>query len=192
MKIREIIERVEKSEQTEDWVDVNELAEKLGLGYEDYGHPERLTSYYFGSWTCTDTTVGYKVYYLDDKPVAVSIQTGRKSDEKLYWLSEEIAKEVREYIISLLKEKEVSLRVSVVNLDEDIGDGFKIHFYSNIERFDNVSLNGEKVKVIRPVPESYNLGTRVVIEMADGMENEVEMNELTFGYFLQEEVTAHD
>ncbi|AJD93044.1 hypothetical protein JMA_37260 (plasmid) [Jeotgalibacillus malaysiensis] len=192
MKIREIIEQVEKSEQTESWVDVNEVAEELGLGYGDYGSPERLSSYYFGSWTSTDETVGYKVYYLDQKPVAISTQTGRKSDEIFYWLSQAVVKEVRSYIISLIKENEDSFRIKIANLEEEIGNGFKIHYYGDINRFKNVSLNETPVEVMKPVPEPYGLGNRVIVQLPDGTEMEVEMNELTFGYFLKEETNTHD
>lgn len=192
MKIRDIINNVEKSNRTQAWVSVEELATELGLGYGDYASAERLTSYYFGSWMCTDTTVGYKVYFLDDKPIAVSYQGGRKSDENFYWISEEIAMEVRSYIISLLEEKEDSLNVSISNLDEDIGDGFTIDYYGQIDRFDNARLNDQPVKLVKPVPESYNLGTRTIVELPDGTTKEVATNELTFSYFLKEEVDSHD
>ena len=76
MKLKDIVAKINKSPQFRNEVYIEDIAKEFGL--EDSVNynstPERLTSYYFNHWFCTDKEVGYKVYFLDDIAVAVSYQ----------------------------------------------------------------------------------------------------------------------
>lgn len=185
MKLRDIIKNIDKSSKTSDWVEVETLVSELGLPYGDYQEQTRITSYYFGSWICTDTEVGYKVYFLDDKAIAVSTQTGRKYSEEIEWVSEELAIKTRDYLISLLIPKEDKLNISLVDLDEDWGESFSNDYYPQIHYRDNMTYNGEKVKVIGVETEKFNLGTKVIIENENGEQKTIKTHELKLGFYLK-------
>lgn len=50
-------------------------------------------------WMCTDTAVGYYAYFFDGVFVCISYQPFRKSDMELFWYSENIAKQVKEFML---------------------------------------------------------------------------------------------
>lgn len=120
MKISEIIQRIQKTEQYKDWVDTEKLGYDLGIYHMEYMEQDRITSYFFASWICTDTVVGYRVYFFDEVPVMISTQLGRKSDEEYGWLSVEYAKQLKEYLLSLLH-KDDDLNVTILDLEYDFG-----------------------------------------------------------------------
>lgn len=72
MNIIKISKRTNKSRDNESWVDIPELGNEFNL-YLDHVEQNRLKSFWLGNWYCTDTRVGYKIYFLDDEAVAVSI-----------------------------------------------------------------------------------------------------------------------
>lgn len=187
MKLRDIIKNIDKSSKTSDWVEVENLVSELGLPYGDYQEQTRITSYYFGSWICTDTEVGYKVYFLDDEAIAVSIQAGRKYDEEMEWVSEELAVKTRDYLLSLLVQEEEKLNISLVDLDEDWGESFSNDYYPQIHHRDNLKYKGEKVKVISVVPEQFSLGTKLIVEKENGEQLKIKTNQLELPFYLKKE-----
>lgn len=78
---------------------------------------ERVKRLPINTWICTDTEVGVNAYYFDGELVALSFQSARKSDVEFRWLSEPLAAQVRDFIISLNKD---AFRVSLLKLDAEI------------------------------------------------------------------------
>lgn len=186
MKLRDILNIVDKSKHFKDSVDVSRMADVIGLpGYYNYEEQERFVSYFIGSWYCTDSYVGYKVYFFDDEPVAVSSQVGRKCSENFEWLSKDLFLKVKNYVMTFEIEGNEN-NIELANLDEEIGEGYKIHF--NGQLFDYHKeiplLNGENVKIIELKKEKNYFGTEksVIIKMKDGSEKWIEVGELVFPY----------
>jgi hypothetical protein len=131
MKLSEAIYKVDRSDPQ--WPDVEIFARDLGL--EAYGldseFAERVKGHYLAKWMCTDTWVGTQVFYLDDEPVAISTQSGRKSDENLYFISKEAGEKVREFILSLMSEDEAQ-ELQLADLDEEIGDHYNVTYGSQL------------------------------------------------------------
>ena len=98
MKIIEIANKIDKSKKNEEFVETDQFSDEFGYEF-DWVEQDRLKSYWIGNWYCTDSYVGFKMYFLNDVPVAVSSQSGRKSEEKFEWFSEELALRVRDYLI---------------------------------------------------------------------------------------------
>lgn len=186
MNYLEIAQRIDKSPSNEDWINTEEIGNELGVDIS-YVNQERLKAYWLGSWQCTDTTVGYKVYFLDDEPVAFSSQSGRKSDEYFKWFGLDNAQKVKEYLLSLLLEEESKLNIEVCDLNDELGIGYQIQFNSQVLNSDNVYHKGEKVEVISfKKTHPFGIDTSVTIKLPSGEEKEVEINKLTFGFYLAE------
>ncbi len=132
MKLKDIIANVDKSEKNSDYVNLEELANEVGIN-QWLSTPDdcRIKSYFFFKWYCTDTYVGGRVYFLDEKPVAVSWQSGRKCSEVFEWISQELFNEVHKYIVSLMEPAKPEI-ISLADLEEDWGIGHKVEYGSQL------------------------------------------------------------
>lgn len=121
MKIKDIINTVDKSESNSDWVDLESIAYEFDIHDAYNGDYEkfqtRMKSYWFVSWICTDTRVGGRVYFLDDIPVAVSFQPARKSDENIEWICKDYALKVKNFVIECCEDE---FNPHIADLNEDI------------------------------------------------------------------------
>lgn len=186
MKLKNIVQQIDKSEQNKCGVDTMALGEELHLDIP-YVNQTRLTSYWVGNWYCTDTYVGYKLYFFDDAPVAFTSQTARKSDEIFHWFSLDTTKKIKDYLLSLLIEEEMPFQVKICDLEEDIGDSFKIAFNSQILNQDRILYQGEKATLLERLKNKpYGISTLCKIQLPNGQIKEVEIEELDFGYHLTE------
>lgn len=151
MKIRDLIQRVNKTKQFEESVYISDFAEgAFDIPYiTNWEDQSRLTSYYLGNWHCTDQAVGYKVYFFDDEPVGVSTRFGRKMDEEFEWISMESYKKVKDYILSFVEVYEPS--PPMIDLEQELGDTYKIDYYEQMYEHhkSNAMYNGEKVKILK-------------------------------------------
>jgi hypothetical protein len=130
MKISEAISKLDltKGQPTHD---IDSFSESLGvldhLGYSEE-FSKRVTCYSVQDWLCTDTVVGTFVYYMDGLPVALSIQTARKTDKEIWFLSKEAAQKMREFIQSVMPDH---YEPEIVSLDEELPDFSETHNYPN-------------------------------------------------------------
>lgn len=187
MRLKDIINNVDKNSQFKNEVNIGDFAENFyGIQFMDWIEQSRLTSYYIGSWHCTDRPVGYKVYFFDDVPVAISTQMGRKCVENIEWVSEQVYKQVKEYVMSF----EDTPKIELADLNQDIGEYYTIDFYEELYTYhkENVIYNNQKVKIVDYKP-SYSDGKyhpeTVKIEFENGNFVWVKTNELSFPYNLK-------
>jgi hypothetical protein len=119
MKISEAISKLDltKGQPTHD---IDSFSQALGfrdsVGWSDE-FSARVTCYSVQDWMCTDSIVGTFIYYMDGAPVAVSIQTGRRNDKEVFFLSKEAAQKMREFIQSLMPDK---YDPEIVSLEEEL------------------------------------------------------------------------
>jgi len=185
MKITDIINRLDK-ENNGAVVDTMVLGNELGIYDMSWIEQERLNSYWVGNWHCTDSMVGYKIYFLDNEPVAWSSQTGRKSDETFFWFSEELAKRVRDYLLTL--EEPTELSVELCDIEQEMGIGYQIDFSGQLysHHLDNAYYNNIPVKIIEKLKhETFNIDTLVVIQFENEKTETVHVKELEFGFNLK-------
>lgn len=107
--IKNILETIDTSKTEKKFVDFYEMCETQFNIFDVPYQPEnniRLTYCYYHRWICTDTEVGVRVWYFDNKPVCISYKPYRKASEEFGWLSKEDFDNVREYMISLMDEEE--------------------------------------------------------------------------------------
>ena len=146
MKFKEAIEKIDKSKNNEEYVDIEKIAEALSMDFYQNPEQERLKSYWLTCWLCTDTWVGSRIYFLDDEAVCWSFQGGRKSDEEFSWFSKEAAEKTREYILSLKEEED--LNVDLTSIDDEIGETYKINFNSQVLDWKKALYQGKSFEFI--------------------------------------------
>lgn len=187
MKLIDIAKRIDKSDKNQSWVDTQELGEELGIDVP-WKEQNRIKSYWIGNWYCTDTYVGWEMYFFDDKPVAVSSQSGRKSNKEFEWFNLELAREVKEYLLTLLVNEEESLNLSVCDINDEIGDSFKISFNGQILNEDKATLNGEKVEILERIKNKpYGIDDELKIKLLNGEERVVNIKDLDFSFHVLNE-----
>lgn len=181
MKIKDIFQNVNKTNAEK--VDVQYFAEEaFNINqYIHYIESERLIAYSFSEWLCTDTHVGHKAYFFDGEPVAIGSKLYRKSDEEFEWISKEAYKKVKSYIVSLIFLEEDEDDFEWSDLEQEIGDGYKLEFYSQLlqEHKENAILNGEKVKILRNDGNEYTC-KNVEIQLPNGTKKYVPITDLLF------------
>lgn len=188
MKIRDIVKVVNKSKQFEQMVHISDIAEEMNINVNNYDDQRRLISYYFGDWYCTDSHVGYRVYFFDDEPVAISSQIGRKQNVDIEWLSKDAYMKVREYVLTFEEVQEQ--HINLCDMDQDLGDTYKISYHSQLYDYHKSIplLNGINVKITEYDPgkkfndkKQYEPGL-VKIQFDDGRTEWIELEKLDFPY----------
>lgn len=98
-------------------------ASGLSLGYWDFGdsyESEDVREYPIKTWTCTDTEVGIKAYFLKDELLMFSSQTGRKNNIYYYFVSVEMKNKLIAYILENIdKSKEAT---DLVDMELELDD----------------------------------------------------------------------
>lgn len=131
ISLRDAAYRVIRDADNQDSIGWNEsFATALGQEMYDLDWEKaegRIKCYWLHRWYCTDSYVGARVYYFDDEPLAVSIQTGRKSSEDFYFLDRDRTMAARDFIrscvpepyfVMLDDEKQIALRNPVSYLTQ--------------------------------------------------------------------------
>lgn len=129
MKLKDIINKLDKSLMNEEYVSISDLAEELDI-FDVWGGvtQDKLKCYWIAAHLCTDTWVGWRAYFLEDILAAVSYQPARKSDETFHWVSEYAYISVRDYILSLRDEEDGGLDIDILDPNLDIGDHYPIEY----------------------------------------------------------------
>ena len=107
--------------------------------YLDQGGNNRLTYCYLHRWICTDTEVGIRVWYFDNKPVCISWKPYRKYSETYGWISKDDFISVRNYINSLMDNNgDINIKIiDDLTIDEIVRE------------FDNIEYKKGEVKNIK-------------------------------------------
>jgi len=186
MTLKEIAMRIDKTNKNEDTVCPTDFDEEFDHNFS-YGDQDSLKSYWMGNWCCTDTCVGYKMYFLNDEPVAVSTQPGRKCDVNIEWFSEELALKVRDYLLSLEIEKD-KFCFQIEDINHDIGDGYRICYNNQIINNDKAMLNNQHIKILEHIKDEpdYGIGSTLKVELSNGDSKTVDVKDLRFAFNLSE------
>lgn len=182
---KQISETIDKSNSNEVTIDICEIGEDFGFD-APWINQERLKGYWIGGWQCTDTWVGYIMYFLDDEPVGWSSQVGRKYDTDYEWFGEQSAEKVRKYILSLMREEE-SPSVNLIDLNVEIGSGYSINYNSQIIHGTNVLYKGKDATIVTRIKHTeLGIDQLVEIKYSDGTLETVEVGELEFKFNLKD------
>jgi len=192
MNLFELIPLIIKSKSNEAWVDIGFIANELSIDPSFiFGENTRLTSYWLKSWMCTDTVVGIRVVYLDDEPVMMISQGGRKCDKLVKWLSQEAITATHDYITSLIEDE--AYHGLEIAQDVDFSNGYRISYNSQLMPHHTVArymATDEIVKIVEI--GSGRIDTNVTIEKKDGELEEVHLHSLIFPYHIDENKSGED
>jgi len=185
MKLIDIANKIDKSQKNESYVDIEDFSSEFDFDFGFNLQQDKIKAYWIGNWYCTDSYVGYRMYFLDDEPVAVSMQTGRKSNETFEWFSKELALKVKDYLISLMQ-KDDELNIKICDINRDIGDSFKISFNGEILNPKNATYNGESIEILERIKDTpdWGIDEMLKIKLGNGEEKILNVRDLDFKFNL--------
>jgi len=195
MKLKELIEKLDKSKDNESNVNLNSLAENefdiFNLSWEACVEQEgRLKAYWIKNWYCTDSIVGWRAYFLDDEFVGTSMQVGRKHTEDFDWVSELALWSVKDFLLSLTIDEQNLNGFSFLDLEEELTeDSYLIEFADELLPSHNAKakLNGKPVQILERIHDKgnkYSFENNRVKILNEGEKQIVEVQDLKFGYYL--------
>lgn len=190
MKLKELIEKLDKSDANESWISINDddLRQELGLpsGWVNTEAKDiQLKAYFLFKWYCTDSYVGYRGYFLNDELVAVSTQMGRKCSEVFEWVSTELYKKTKEYIRSLMDDNDDEPNLNILDLDEVIPDyGMQVDFSEQILGDKAYLVDTKELVKITKRNYGYDTNTwkKVEIELSTGEKKVVDVTDVIIPY----------
>jgi hypothetical protein len=193
MKLLDIAQNIDKSKNNQVWIDSEVIACEIGVDQDAIYLDEqtRLKCYWVGNWCCTDTYVGYRMYFLDDEPVAFSIQSGRKCDEDIKWFSKELFIKVRRYIFELVANEAEDLKVATCDINEDVGTGYKIQFNAQVLNWENARLNGEKVTIVERIKDDpdWEIDSTLKIGLESSKKEQIiDIKDIEFQFHLKRDI----
>jgi len=192
MKLKDAIRLVDKSENNSSYTDIDDFSKAahadVYIGWSEEWN-NRVKGYWLIRWMCTDTWVGKRVYFLDDKPVAVSMQTARKSCECIDFLDKESAEAVRKFIFEISAEGEPEF--DIADQDEEVADFYNFDltdYFLESEGF----VDKKPVKIINrqwwPEPEKRGYCCyHCKVKFEDGEERVVKAEEVWFPLRIKSE-----
>jgi hypothetical protein len=188
MKISDIIKNVDRSDKNSDQVSWDDLMTVFELINYGWCETPKIKCYRYACWQCTDTWVGGKVYFYEDEAFAVSWQPYRKSDEDFKFISREMFEKVRKYIQDLMIDND-EIKIDLVDLDEEIGDGYQVEYSSQFLTKDVIFIpTNEDVKVSKTWgyynEKDHKKWKKVEIEKSDGTKEIVDLSDILIPYNL--------
>lgn len=151
MQLKEVIERIDKSDSNKSEVDIADLAyNEFDLNIDGWVEQDRLLSYWLTLEV--DTWVGKRLYFFDGKAVAYSDQKGRKNDEEFKWISKEAYLAVRDYLVGFLFRNDDE--PDIISDSEDIGDHYNLLACDQIGDGYKAKINGRDIEILKRVKHS--------------------------------------
>lgn len=180
MKLGDMIKKVNRSEENSTGAYLDEFCEVLGItdyiyGYDEFS--ERVKGYYLSKWLCTDSWVGTIVYYMDDEPIAVSVQSARKSDREYAFINEGIAEKVRAFILTLIGN--TYPEISLLDMDEELGETYTVTYSSQLLTGLGF-VDGNSCKVIKESNKITSKG--ITVEFGDGKVQDMDVKDFHIPY----------
>lgn len=179
MKLRELIANIDKSPENEEKIySLNsELMNELQITNCDIVYPdERIKCYWLAMVGHTYPSRGDWVYFLDGEFVALGSRINRKDCEYYQFASEASRITLRDYVLGLLAESDDYIAPTIVDMDEDMGDGYQIYYVEDLT-VQHVQYQGTLVTV---TAKDYMKDT--VTFMLNDVETTVNIRDVTVPY----------
>lgn len=189
MKLKEVIENVNISENDDQWIDFDTIGEDLGFNYIDLENIDTLKnnllrSTYITGHLCTDSMVGFEAFFLGEDFVCLTHQSARKSSKEVIgWGSEELAEKTKAYIKSLIPEQMKEMDIEIIDMTQEMGDGF---FVGSAEQLIHSQFlyNGHMVDLVKRVRhnEDGSRNSEDIIINDQGTEKTISVKDITIPF----------
>ena len=180
MKLSEIINNVVKTDPSHD---IDRLAEEFRVYDVYWDDSKKISAYFYQVWQCTDTWVGGKVYFFEDTPVCISWQPARKSSEEIYWISNELAMKVKDYIFSLRQEDEYPIN-TIQDMEEEMGTGYQVSYACQLLTKDVIHKYTKEPLKVLDTYRSEIIAHRIKVEYLDGRQEDIELEDVEIPYLV--------
>jgi hypothetical protein len=183
MKLIDILEEIDRDKLSTDIGLEWELSEEFDIYDIKHDFESQLKEFWIGPWYCTDTWVGFRVIFWNNKFLCLTYQSARKSSCEYKWVSETKRKEVYNYIASLKQDLYGDGNIELINFEEDFAEGYQVSYHSELltmHGYNRAIYKGEEVKVLGKPPEPNDYICKKAIIIYKGFEKIVPLKSLIF------------
>lgn len=181
MKLKELIALSESKEKKPSDV-VYTLMELFEI--YDYTIPDNnpFTEIQPMFWYDSDIIVGLTFYYRNDTFIAYSFQSGRKSNKRFVWVSEDTYSQIYNYCKSL--EENRIINIDLINEDEELKNFYTVEFCNQLlpRRQTYTYCNCNVIVIENGDPKNY-ASQKAKIQYQDNTTEIVNVSDLLISYF---------
>ena len=163
MKLRDIIENIDKSESNSEWVDFEELQNEFELHHMNINYSKeqnRLKMYWIFTKLDTDTHVGLSALFLDDTFIGLREHKARKGSAFYKFTSHHATELLKDFLLDFL-ELEDCKHQYIESLDVEMGLGMHLDFSSQLLTDKLVDPDGNSYIVTEKFPDDDKLSHMV-------------------------------
>lgn len=184
MKLKDILSNLDLSKQEDYCINdefLSEFEDHLFEHQIDY-KKSKFKEIWLICWYCTDSRVGTRVILLDNIPICISNQDGRKSDQEFQWVSKVHFELASKHVEEIKLQQDKQSNISTLNLEEDQCEFYKICFPEQLlsSCFHKFGFYGnQKVSIEKIKPDDYR-NNNVKITLSSGETKIVDVSEIDF------------
>jgi hypothetical protein len=180
MKLKDVIQRLDKSSTNEIRYDVSEFCEaieRFHLNPDWEKFEESFKFYWVTNWICTDAWVGLSIGFLNDDPVCTVYQHARRSSIMVAFFSKEAADKVFQFLESIIDPRYSA--IDLVDLDMDIQETYNVDYSSELlTKHGYVDSKPVKVVDLLIGSSNYGISHSIKVQYKDGVEEIIAVNRL--------------
>lgn len=159
MKLREIIENIDKSVNNSDWIDFEELQNEFELHHMDIDYSKeqsRLQMYWIFKKLDTDTHVGLSALFLDDKFVGLREHNSRRGNAVYKFTSHHQTELLKDFLLEFFKLEE-SDHEYIDSIDVEMGLGMHVNYACELLTDKLLDLDGNSYVITEKFPDDNRL-----------------------------------
>lgn len=188
MNLKEIIKRIDKSEENTRYIDLDVVANALDItfGYTSLENDDlNLKCYYLSPYRDYDYICGEFLYFLNNEFVAISKKLSDGANEEFQWLSEKAYDAVRNYLLEI---DEFPYEIELCDLEDEFYDGYPVLHPGDVLDWDRARYDEKPFTFIRTV-EAVDPPYDDIIEIKtnDGEIKTVSTTDIKLLYHLRNE-----
>jgi hypothetical protein len=160
VQLKTIINEIEQGALTEAPIDFNRLCQELGLEYQSYTWTQiddkRLKCYTLYRYGATNDQADIRVWFLDDRTLAVTRIKGPNRSILFQWLSREAFETVKDYVKKFLviyPNKEITLLDPYEPIELGLCKIGNYHLLSRVQKA-NCFHDGKWLELLEPLAGS--------------------------------------
>ena len=163
MKLRDIIDNIDKNVNNSDWIDFEELQNEFELHHMDIDYSKeqsRLKMYWIFKKLDTDTHVGLSALFLDDEFIGLREHNSRKGNVAYKFTSRHQTNLLKDFLIDFFELEECDHEY-IDGIDIEMGLGMHVNYACELLTDNLLDLDGNSYVVTEKFPDNNRLSYTV-------------------------------
>lgn len=186
MNLQDLIATIDFEAGFERWIDSETMFRAFGIDAYDYIDLSKhgFRHHLFAPWLCTDTSVGAGVLFVHNQPVALTMQSGRKSETNYKWVSKAAYDATVALCYTIIQDTR-SVEIELADLTQEMGIGYPINYSGGLlSKTVILVATGQELPVVKIYRDHKEIDswTFVDVQMPDGTTQKTSMKDVLVPY----------